>query len=95
MIHLLLVIVAMLSFGALMHGLPRHQGPLLHRMLPPQASRRLRAAGWAGLALGYTLAILAFGWGYGTLVWLGACTLGLVSVILHLSFRSQARRHLR
>lgn len=95
MIHLLLFIVALLSFGALMAGLPRHQGPLLHQMLPTQASKRLRIVGWIGLTLGYALAILAFGWGYGTLVWLGACTLGLLAVILLLAFRSQARRHLR
>lgn len=95
MIHVLLLLVALLSFGALMAGLPRHQGPLLHRMLPAQASKRLRVMGWIGLTLGYALAILAFGWGYGTLVWLGACTLGLLAVILLLAFRTQARRHLR
>ncbi|MCC2976802.1 DUF3325 domain-containing protein [Sphingomonas sp. PL-96] len=95
MIHLLLFLVALLSFGALMAGLPRHQGPLLHRMLPIQPSKRLRVVGWIGLALGYGLAMLAFGGGYGTLVWLGACTLGLLAVILLLAFRTQARRHPR
>lgn len=95
MIHLLLLLVAALSFSALMHGLPRHQGPLLHRMLPRQASRRLRIAGWAGIALGTALAVLAVGWGYGLIVWLGACTLGATAAVLHLAFRIQARRHVR
>ena len=95
MIHLLLFLVAALSFSALMHGLPRHQGPLLHRTLPRQANRRLRIAGWTGIALGTALAMLAFGWAYGLVVWLGACTLGAVASVLHLAFRIQARRHVR
>jgi hypothetical protein len=95
MIYLLLLIAALLGFGALMHGLPRHQGPLLHRLLPPRTSRLVRAAGWATLAAGYALAITTMGWGYGTIVWLGACTLGAAAVVLHLSFRTQARRHVR
>jgi hypothetical protein len=95
MIHLLLFLVAVLSFSALMHGQPRHQGPLLHRLLPPHASRGLRLAGWTGLALGYALAVVALGWGYGTIVALGAGTLGALTAVLHLAFRIQSRRHVR
>jgi hypothetical protein len=95
MIDLLLFVVAALSFSALMHGQPRHQGPLLHRMLPPQTSRGLRVAGWAGLALGYALAVVALGWGYGTITALGAGTLGALAAVLHLAFRTQSRRHVR
>ncbi|MFV0622468.1 DUF3325 domain-containing protein [Sphingomonas sp. ac-8] len=95
MIHLLLLLAALLGFGALLYGLPRHQGPLLHRTLPMATNRRLRVAGWIALAVGYGVAILAFGWGYGSVVWLGACTLAAIAVVLHLAFRSQARRHVR
>jgi hypothetical protein len=77
-----LLLVLLLCFGAwiaLSLGLAKHQTAALGRPLARAASRRLRALGWALLAAGLVLMVVARGWELGPVLW--ACALMVTAVV--------------
>lgn len=85
MIAILAAAAAWLGFACLCLAMDRHQRDLLGRRLSDSASRRLRLAGFAAIALGLATAIAALGWGYGAVLWFGLLTLGAAPIVALLS----------
>lgn len=93
MIGILAAATAWLGFACLCLAMDRHQRDLLGRRLSDSASRGIRLAGFAALALGLASTIATLGWGYGAALWFGLLTLGAAPVVALLSaWSSRAKR---
>lgn len=76
MTHLAVFLLSTLGFTALALAMERQQEDLFGRSLPTAATLRLRAAGWAALALAMAVSVEARGWGVGLVSFSGHASLG-------------------
>ncbi|QEI07123.1 DUF3325 domain-containing protein [Pigmentiphaga aceris] len=87
MSHLLTLLVSLGGFVSVCLSMPRHQEDLLARLLPARQSLVLRLTGWCLLAIAYGIATRAFGWGIGSVAWIGhlgaAAALVMISLLIH------------
>lgn len=88
---LLAALLAVIGFTCIALGMGRHQGELLKHRLSPQEQRRAKVAGWAALGCAYAAATAAWGAAVGTVLWLGLLSLGAMTVLLMMSWRSNRR----
>lgn len=81
MIHLAIALPCIMGFALLLMAMARHQQDWLQRKLAPRTSQWLRRGGFAALALGFVIAGLGLGWGYGTVAWAGWLSAAAVLVL--------------
>lgn len=87
MIHLSVLLLAYAGFAALCASMAKHQAETLGRTLMPREQRLLRAAGWAGLAAAYGCAVVAVGWRFGSVLWVGAIMAAGLTLTLNMPYR--------
>ncbi|MDP4002192.1 DUF3325 domain-containing protein [Methylobacterium sp. NEAU K] len=75
------------SFAALALSLDRHHRGTFDVPLPRGRSRGLRAAGWSGLILSFTVAVACAGWSFGPVQWTGGLTGAGLAVVALISYR--------
>ncbi len=90
-LHLAILVLAGIGFGALAFATDRHGEQLLGRMPAPQWRLLARVLGWVMLAVALALGIVAWGSGVGITVWLGWLTIAGASIAFALP-RWQARK---
>jgi hypothetical protein len=97
MTHLTTFLLSTLGFAALALAMERHQEDLFGHALAKTATRWLRVAGWAALALALVLIVQAQGWGVGLVSYSGHTSLGagLVFAALVVIERTRSRRPVR
>lgn len=95
MIHLLLFLMASTGFALLCFARDRHQRDLIGRKLRPATAAWLRRGGLACALLAFPIAGLAFGWGYGTVEWLGQLSAGALLTLLVLARRFSGKSSTR
>jgi len=85
--HLLTFLVSLCGFVSICLSMHRHQENLLGDPLPANQSLVLRLTGWLLLAIAYGIAVRGFGWGIGSVTWIGhlgaAAGVVIVSLVLH------------
>ncbi|WP_232495548.1 DUF3325 domain-containing protein [Novosphingobium kaempferiae] len=83
MIHAVILMLQLAGFSGLLLAFQRHQQEWLRRRLATNTARHLRLGGFLSLAVAYAPAGLVFGWGEGTVIWVGWLTIaaGLVVAI--------------
>lgn len=69
--HLLTLLVSLCGFVSICLSMYRHQKNLLGDALPASKSLVLRLIGWLLLAIAYGIAVRGFGWGIGSVAWIG------------------------
>jgi membrane associated rhomboid family serine protease len=89
--HLLTLLTALGGFMFICVSMHRHQEDLLGRNLPHHRSRLLKLAGWLLLAIAYGIAVRAYGWGVGSVAWIGHIGAAAGMVLLGLVWLSRAR----
>lgn len=90
MTPLVLTVNLGLSFAgltALCLSLNRHHAEIFDRRVERRAVLRLRAFGWAALAVSLFVAGAWEGWAFGPVQWFGALTGAAVGLVLLLSYR--------
>lgn len=92
--HLLTFLVSLCGFVSICLSMHRHQENLLGDPLPASKSLVLRLIGWLLLAIAYGIAARGFGWGIGSVVWIGhlGAAAGVVIISLVLYDRRTARQ---
>ncbi|QDX27537.1 DUF3325 domain-containing protein [Sphingomonas suaedae] len=81
-LSLLLAVLAFALFGL---ATPDHHRKRIGRALVPAIARRMRIAAWGALIFSFPPAILAQGWVFGPILWVGLLMLGAGSVFLILN----------
>lgn len=85
--HLLTLLVCLCGFVSICLSMHRHQENLLGNPLSASQCLMLRLTGWLLLAIAYGIAIRGFGWGIGSVAWIGhlgaAAGVVIVSLVLH------------
>lgn len=87
------MLLALLLCGAGFMGLcaadHRHQKTFVGQKLSANAARQARWGGWAALAISWALCWSRFGFGYGTVVWIGCLSVGAGVAVGLLTWRSR------
>lgn len=89
MIGLSVLLLAYAGFAALCAAMTKHQLETVGRTLLPREQRGLRAAGWAVLASAYGCAVIAAGWRFGSVLWVGALMAAGLMLTLNLPYRGR------
>ena len=92
MIHAAIFVLSLAGFAVLLLAMARHQQDWLGRKLTAKPRRRLRAAGFALIALAFAASGAGFGWGYGTVLWCGWLTVAAVLVVAANTNRERIQR---
>ena len=97
MTHLTAFLLSTLGFAALALAMERHQEDLFGHALATTATRWLRVAGWAALALALVVTVQAQGWSVGLVSYSGHTSLGagIVFGALVVAERTRSRRPAR
>ena len=75
------------GFAALALSLDRHHRAVFRTPMRGKPVGRLRAVGWAGLALSFAAAVASAGWSFGPVQWVGSLTASALAVVALLSYR--------
>ncbi len=91
--HLLTLLVSLCGFVSICLSMHRHQENLLGDPLPASRSLIFRLSGWLMLVIAYGIAVRGFGWGIGSVAWIGhlGAAAGVVILSLVLYDRRTAR----
>jgi membrane associated rhomboid family serine protease len=91
--HLLTLLVSLCGFASIGLSMHRHQENLLGDPLPASRTLMLRLSGWLLLIIAYGIAVRGFGWGIGSVAWIGhlGAAAGMVILSLVLYDRRTAR----
>lgn len=87
MTHIATLLFAFAGFTALCMAMTKHQPETLGRRLTLRDQTRLRLGGAAALAAAYACAVVAVGWKFGAVEWVGATMLGALALTLMLPYR--------
>lgn len=75
------------ALAALCLSMNRHHAAAFTAKPSRRTMLGLRAAGWAGIALCFAVAVLAEGWNFGPVQWLGSLSGGALLVVALASYR--------
>lgn len=87
MIGLAALLFAYAGFSGICASMAKHQPELLGRKLDAPRQRQIRWAGIAGLAAAYACAVLASGWKFGSVKWVGAIMIAALALTLLIPYR--------
>ncbi len=87
MIGLAALLFAYAGFAGICASMAKHQPDLLGRKLEPTRQTQIRWAGIAGLAAAYGCAVVASGWKFGSVQWVGAIVAAALAVTLLIPYR--------
>lgn len=90
--HLICQILALAAFACLALAMDRHQEDLFGKELAPGQTQRLRAGGWALLALSLYAGLQVQPWSLGLVAWFGHISAAAAVVVLTLVARERLRR---
>ena len=91
--HLLTFLMSLCGFISICLSMHRHQENLLSNPLPANRSLLLRLSGWLLLLIAYGIAIRGFGWGIGSVAWIGHLGAAAGVVILSLVLYDRRTAH--
>lgn len=95
MIHAATFLLSLAGFVLLLLAMTRHQQDWIGRKLSPLLGRALRLAGFATLALAFTVAGMGLGWAYGAVVWFGWLSIAAALVVAANTNRERIMRRIR
>ncbi len=87
MIHIAMLFFAYAGFVGICASMAKHQPELLGRKLEPPRQRQYRWGGSAALAAAFACAVLADGWKFGSVQWVGAIMLAALALTLLIPYR--------
>lgn len=87
MTHLAMLLFAYAGFVGICASMAKHQPELLGAKLEPLRQRQVRWGGAAALAAAYACAVLADGWKFGSVEWVGAISLAALTLTLVAPYR--------
>lgn len=79
--------VSFAAMTALCLSMDRHHAAAFLAKPSRRAATALRIAGWAGIALSFTIAVMADGWNFGPVQWIGSLSGAALLVVGLLSYR--------